>query len=473
MKKSKKVLSIILALVMVFSSLSAAVVAFAAEDDLYTDVITEERVNKLIDFVDDLVQQQVITGDVFEEIYKFIPTLSSVAMIGGDKDKASDKVVYYQELYPERFAELTSEDGTIKPDKKDEEGNITEKGTFTLFFEENPITFANDEEIAKEAEKLVDVILVDNICQLLPLIPAFVAPEATPLFSGIDKVCKALGIEQDGELLTIVLGGDHNLTRGYVKNILKALLPNVVSSVLDILRNVVDKEDMGLLYTGVSEVFFGLEKVVNAPLVSMILPADVAEQIKPVIEGFKTLPTLEEPKRFDLEKIAVQAFDAYANADFDLVFVDDVTKATDGKNFYLGRLEPVLADLGNAKTNAEAVVILYNYIYDNVLQVPGNITLILDLVNVELPLDPAMFASMSKDEVFALIYSIATGEDIMPEEPTEPTAPTEPADPSEPVTDDPAEPVTPPANGDSAVIGIFAAMAVLSGAALVITKKRS
>ena len=74
---------------------------------------------------------------------------------------------------------------------------------------------------------------------------------------------------------------------------------------------------------------------------------------------------------------------------------------------------------------------------------------------------------MTKDQTFALIYNFATGENIMPEEPTDP------ADPSEPATDDPANPVTPPANGDSAVIGIFAAMAVLSGAALVITKKRS
>lgn len=467
MKKGKKILSIILALVMVFSSLSAAVVAFAAEDDLYTDVMTEERVNKLIDFADDLVQQQVITGDVFEEIYKFIPTLSSVAMIGGSKDKASDKVAYYQELYPERFAELTSEDGTIKPDKKDEEGNITEKGTFTLFFEENPITFANDEEMVKEAEKLVDLILVDNVVATLSMIPMFVPDNAAALFGGVDKICKAAGIEQTDDLFSIVQMQKGEQVRTYIKNIVKALLPDAATGIVAILRNIADKDDLALVYEGASDVLNNLKAVLDMVGSLFPLPGDISGTITTLVEGFNALPTLDNPKRFDLEKIAVQAFDAYANADFDLVFVDDITKATDGKNLYLETLEPVLADLGAAKTNADAVVILYNYIYDNVLQVPGNITLILDLVNVELPLDPAMFASMSKDEVFALIYSIATGEDIMPEEPTEPTTPSEPA------TDEPTEPVTPPANGDSAVIGIFAAMAVLSGAALVITKKRS
>lgn len=467
MKKSKKILSVILALVMVFSSLSAAVVAFAAEDDLYTDVMTEERVNKLIGVADDLLQQKVITGDVFEEIYKFIPTLSAIASLDGGQVK-SDSVEYYQRLYPERFADLTSEDGKIKADVTDEEGNITEKGTFTLFFEEHPITFANDEEMVKEAEKIVDIILVDNVCQTLAIIPAFV-PDSAPLFSGVDKICKAAGIEQADEFLSIVQTAQSDKIKTYVKNIVKAVLPDAVTGIVSILRNVADKDDLALLYEGVSDVLNNLKAVLD--MVGSMFPlGDIGDTITTIVDGFNALPTLDNPKRFDLEKIAVQAFDAYANVDFDLVFVDDITKATDGKNFYLGRLEPVLTDLGNAKTNAEAVVILYNYIYDNVLQVPGNVAIILDLVNVELPIDPSVLTSMTKDQAFALVYGLATGEDIMPEEPTEPT---DPADPSEPVTDDPANPVTPPANGDSAVIGIFAAMAVLSGAALVITKKRS
>lgn len=469
MKKSKKILSVILALVMVFSSLSAAVVAFAAEDDLYTDVMTEERVNKLIDVADDLLQQKVITGDIFEEIYKFIPTLSSIASLQGGTIK-SDSVEYYKTLYSERFADLTGEDGKIKADVTDEEGNIVEKGTFTLFFEEHPITFANGDEMVKEAEKLVDIILVDNVVGTLSLIPMFVPDNAAALFGGVDKICKAAGIEQTDELFTIVQTQKGDQVRAYIKNIIKAILPDAVTGIVSILRNVADKDDLALVYEGASDVLNNLKAVLDMVGGFIQLPGNISDTITTIVDGFNALPTLDNPKRFDLEKIAVQAFDAYANVDFDLVFVDDITKATDGKNFYLGRLEPVLTDLGNAKTNAEAVVILYNYIYDNVLQVPGNVAIILDLVNVELPIDPSVLTSMTKDQAFALVYGLATGEDIMPEEPTEPT---DPADPSEPVTDDPANPVTPPANGDSAVIGIFAAMAVLSGAALVITKKRS
>lgn len=469
MKKSKKILSVILALVMVFSSLSAAVVAFAAEDDLYTDVMTEERVNKLIDVADDLLRRKVITGDIFEEIYKFIPTLSSIASLQGGTIK-SDSVEYYKTLYPERFADLTGEDGKIKADVTDEEGNIVEKGTFTLFFEEHPITFANGDEMVKEAEKLVDIILVDNVVGTLSLIPMFVPDNAAALFGGVDKICKAAGIEQTDELFTIVQTQKGDQVRAYIKNIIKAILPDAVTGIVSILCNVADKDDLALVYEGASDVLNNLKAVLDMVGGFIQLPGNISDTITTIVDGFNALPTLDNPKRFDLEKIAVQAFDAYAKVDFDLVFVDDITKATDGKNFYLGRLEPVLTDLGNAKTNADAVVILYNYIYDNVLQVPGNVAIILDLVNVELPIDPSVLTSMTKDQAFALVYGLATGEDIMPEEPTEPT---DPADPSEPVTDDPANPVTPPANGDSAVIGIFAAMAVLSGAALVITKKRS
>lgn len=482
MKKSKKILSVILALVMVFSSLSAAVVAFAAEDDLYTDVMTEERVNTLIDYADGLLRDKVLTGDTLESIYKYLPSLSAVAMVGGDKSKASDKVVYYQILYPDRFADLTSEDGSIKPDVLDEEGNIVEKGTFTLFFEKNPIVVDSDEAFIKEVEKIVDVALCDNVAGLLAMLLVVDQEAATKAFSGLDKICEAAGIKQDMTFMEAATASNEDTSdpnnqkvavRDYLKNVIRAILPDTANGVVSILRNVADKEDFALLYDGVSNLLSGLSAIAQNPMLAFFVPEDVAAVLAKLVEiadGFNALPTLDNPKRLDLEKVAVMAFDAYAKVDFDLVFVDDITKATDGKNFYLGRLEPVLTDLGNAKTNAEAVVILYNYIYDNVLQVPGNVAIILDLVNVDLPIDPSVLTSMTKDQAFALVYGFATGEDIMPEEPTEPT---DPADPSEPVTDDPANPVTPPANGDSAVIGIFAAMAVLSGAALVITKKRS
>lgn len=477
MKKSKKILSVILALVMVFSSLSAAFVAFAAEDDLYTDIMTEERVNTLIDFADDTIQKEVITGDLFEEIYKFLPSLSIVLNLGS-ASTASDTVEYYKQLYPERFANLTSEDGKIKADVVDENGNVTEKGTFTSFFEKNPITFANDEEMVKEAEKIVDMIFVENLLTSVVFVFAFGGDlgAAESLLKGVDKICDALGVEQEMSLYDaldfVTFQPNAEAVRTYFKNIVKTILPNAASGIAYILRNVADTADMALIYEGASDVINNLAAVVESLKGSFgsVLPEDIVEKISGIVTDFNALPTLDDPKRFDLEKIAVQAFDAYANVDFDLVFVDDITKATDGKNLYLGRLEPVLTELGNAKTNAEAVVILYNYIYDNVLQIPGNVTIILDLVNVDLPLDPTVLTSMSKDQTFALIYNFATGENIMPEEPTEPTEPTAP---TEPATDDPKDPVTPPANGDSAVIGIFAAMAVLSGAALVITKKRS
>lgn len=474
MKKSKKVLSVILALVMVFSSISAAFVAFAAKDDLYTEVITEEKVNALIGDADTLLKQKVITGDVFEEVYKLLPSLSALLNLGGPAT-ASDTVEFYKQLYPERFANLTSEDGKIKADVVDENGAVTEKGTLTAFFDANPITFANDEEMVKEAEKIVDMILVDNVLSSVVFLFAFGGDmgAAEEFFRGVDKVCDALGVEQETSLYDALnfttFQPDGEAVRTYFKNIINTVLPNAASGIVYILRNIADTADQALLYEGASDVINNLSSILKTLEGSLggILPSDIFDTINGLVEDFNALPTLENPKRLDLEKIAVQALDAYANIDFDIVFVDDITKATDGKNFYLEHLDKVLEAVSTTENNAEAVVVLFDYIFNNVIRVPGNMQFIFKLVDMP-DLNPEMFDTMSKDDVFELVYNLAGQASGR----LEPTDEEESTTSGETVTEDTTESVTPPSNGDSAVIGIFAAMAVLSGAALVITKKR-
>ncbi len=478
MKKSKKILSVILALVMVFSSLSAAVIAFAAKEDIYTDVITKEKVDALIGDTNTLLKQKVITGSAFEEIYKMLPSLKAVVSIEGGTI-ASDNVKFYQTLYPERFEKLSTSDGKIKADVKDEKGNITEKGTFTLFFEENPIVLKNDEQVVAEAEKLIDMVLVDNMCQTLTMAIAFAQANGEPLFKGFDKVCQSLGIEQSASLYDLLLTNAAGV-RTYFKNIVNAVLPNAANGIISILRKVAVKENLGLLYTGVSDILNNLSAVLTMVNSFMpgVLPADIMETINGLVKDFNALPTLDNPKRFNLEKAASLVFANYAKVDGDLVFVDDITKATDGKNFYLEHLDRLLSDLGAAKDNSEAFVIVYNYLFKNVIKNSGNMAIIFKLVKLPASINPDLFASATSDELFELLYQIAgqaTGriEPEVPEEPTVPTDPSAPADPTEPAEPSaPSAPATPPSNGDSAVIGIFAAVAALACAALVFTKKR-
>ena len=129
--------------------------------------------------------------------------------------------------------------------------------------------------------------------------------------------------------------------------------------------------------------------------------------------------------------------------------------------------------VGFETNKSDAFLVTFRYLYENITEA-NNLASIKKAIS-SLVTDPSItqvidqvlgsIAGLSADQALVMICDLLGVPQV--EEPTEPTDPTTP---TEPGTD--GGNVTPPANGDTMMIGAFAAVAVLAGAALVITKKR-
>lgn len=129
--------------------------------------------------------------------------------------------------------------------------------------------------------------------------------------------------------------------------------------------------------------------------------------------------------------------------------------------------------VGFETNKSDAFPVTFRYLFENITEA-NNFASIKKAIS-SLVTDPSItqvidqvlgsIAGLSADQALVMICDLLGVPQV--EEPTEPTDPTTP---TEPGTDDGN--VTPPANGDTMMIGAFAAVAVLAGAALVITKKR-
>ena len=130
--------------------------------------------------------------------------------------------------------------------------------------------------------------------------------------------------------------------------------------------------------------------------------------------------------------------------------------------------------VGFETNKSDAFLVVFRYLFENITE-KNNLASIKKVISA-LITDPTItqvidqvlgsIAGLSADDALAMICDFLGVPQV-----EEPTDPTEPTTPSEPGTDDPGN-VTPPANGDSRMIGAFAAAAILAGAALIITKKR-
>lgn len=127
--------------------------------------------------------------------------------------------------------------------------------------------------------------------------------------------------------------------------------------------------------------------------------------------------------------------------------------------------------VGYETNKSDAFLVTFRYLFENITE-ENNLASIKKAVS-SLVTDPSItqvidqvlgsIAGLSADQALVMVCDVLGVPQV--EEPTDPTTPTEPG------TDDGSNP-TPPANGDSMMIGAFAAVAILAGAALVITKKR-
>lgn len=413
MKKGTKLLSVLLAFVMVISMFAATFAASAADyyKPRYTEKITEEDVSLMLGDINTLLPQ-LLTGDILEDVYKVLPSLSTIVNNGGQQ-YSTRRASYYAEAYPERFANLASytddPDGVIVDDVTDADGNITTPGTFTKFFEENPITCADLAAFQAEVNEIVDMVVIDNVMSTIAFAFAFFASDKVPagraLADGVDQICEALGVEQTANLQTLLglseeafMQTDTAGTRTYLKNIVAALLPDLSNNVMKVLRNVADETKGAQLYAGVTAVLNNLSDVVNAlssSLSSLMDITAVVEQIDNLKTQFAALPTVGEGEtlRLDLQGIIGQLVPTLtqqlAGIELKIVFVDraehdpvapttkplvpDIAGAlSNGIEFRSMQLDR----LANCETTADVLKTIYDYLYDNLIADPDNNALI-------------------------------------------------------------------------------------------------
>lgn len=462
-KKRTRLISLLLALVMAFSAVTATITAQAAYKPVYTDKVTEEDVTLMINDINTILKDQAFTGNTIQDIYKKLPALSSIVMLTGGSD-SSRTAKFYKTLDPERFADLP--DGEIVDDVVDENGNITTPGTFTTFFESHPIVCETAADFQNELNKIVEMVVCPNVLQTIVF--AFLLsgkPEdienAKEFGQGLDEICEAIGVEQPVPANTAIgfvepFQGDEKATETYIKNIIAAVFPDTANGALDIVRDILKDDNGAKLYSGVTKVLTNLSNVLTtlsgtlAGLgVDLSAVADTIDEIKTT---FEALPTLGDgdSKRIDLEGSIAYLLSDLTSGLVTVSFSDDPSTGKAMLNFRSMKLDRVT----QSETNADLVKIVYDYLYENLIANESNAKLldmaistglIENALGFTIPEDTkatilAVF-DMSNEDLLneaVVLVADAAGREI-PEEPTtEPT--TKPS--TEPTTKPSKEPTT-------------------------------
>lgn len=466
MKKSTRLLSVLLAFVMVISAFAATFAASAADvyKPTYSEDVTEEDITLLIGDINTLLEKNVFTGAAIENIYKALPSLSAILNLGGSST-ASDKAAFYKQTNPERFADLS--DGDIIPDEVDEEGNIVKDGTLTAFFKEHPIVCNNAADFQKELNAVIDTVVVENLLQTVLF--AFVFDPTSlaavkDLGVGLDEICEVLGVEQP-KTANAVLGFDTYSpdvegTRTYLKNIVAAVFPDTANSVLALIPRLLTDENNAKLYDGCAKILQGVGVAFNTLSGTLeSLGVDIAaatESLSKVIDIFLALPTVGEDaeKRLDIEGSVSVLAEKLTNGILTIQFSDRPENPSGGAmvtvNFRAMQLDRVI----NAESNADVLKIIYDYLYDNLIADETNNSLVKfalesnlieSALGVQIPADTKAFllkalgmSNLELADKLVVMAANAAGRQL-PEEPTT----------EEPTTQEPTtqEPTTTPSGG--------------------------
>lgn len=487
MKKGTKLLSVLMAFVMLLSAFAAVMAASAQEvyKPTYTKDITEEDVSLMLGDVNTVLARDLLNGDAIESIYKLLPSLKSLLMHNGSSAYASDKAAFYKDasvataLNSERFAELP--DGQIVADVIDENGNIVTKGTFTEFFETHPIVCKDLADFRNELNNIIDTIVVQNILDTIPFafLMAGSLADGQKLGTGLDEVCAALGVEQNKSASSVLgfnlmLGEQADLdgTKDYLKNIVNTLLPDVSNNLMTVVQRIITDENGAKLYGGVAKILDSLDGVVKG-LASTLssLGIDITEvqnTIANINTAFLALPTLGEgeAQRLNLEGAVSYLVGSLTDNALTIQFVTRAEgNGTAPKKFLAAQAKALISvkfrhmkldRVANAESTADVAKIIYDYLYDNLIADRTNnnlITMAIEtgivegVLGAELPKDVKSFileALKTDREPLAdkLIVMLANevGREI-PEDPTEPEKPIEPEKPTD--SEKPTEPEKP------------------------------
>ncbi len=426
MKMSKKILSVILAVLMAFSTFAVTLSASAAEaaKPEYTEKVTEEDITELLDDANTLLLTKVNWGSLLQSVYKLLPTIRITAMglelgiYGSNQTAFYNGTITISQLRKDRTAsehnkeffkdldEYDDENGYIINDQKEEKdeatGEVTQEfvpGTFTKFFEKHPIVIESAKDLKDELNNLIDTI-IDRI-MLFAYIDMLGPGAVTRIDKGFDTLVEALGINMPYKASEVkeLVSTPTQTEKGIAiaKALVDWLLPtqedgtvvsNIPNDVVGIIQALFDEEKGAKIYEALDNIFDGLNRIGKG--LGPFGMQNVADILTGIYTTFKSIPTTnsgtdadekEINKRFDIEALIPFALglvskdiadniDVRFNKDeFDASYDDAGYSPENGKTITL-LLKPLADDLAKvaaAESPADAVKFVVDYLYDAVL----------------------------------------------------------------------------------------------------------
>lgn len=538
MKKSKRFLSLGLAAVMAFS---VGATAFAASEEAnepvyvpeYNDRVTEEKVGELIAMADGAIEDLVWASygqTILESILGVFPSL------GGDFATAA----FYQKIDADLFADLADP--------------VTAE-SLKAYLAEHPITAASSEEVLANLEKILPAAIegllnmdVGGMGPLVNLINLLVMVGGlSDTLDGIDELATVLGADiGDAGLNTILF---YNLGNGYqqaetpedkaavveqgaqeltdyLMAVIRLLAPNTVDKLLTLINTYSDNQ--AAVLTAVNGVTVNLQTALTnaVSLLGMFGLADIVptlEQINGVVtwlngqiaahtvttdvqavdaEGNPVVDEEGNPvyeQVLDLDSALSEVLNGATGAFGGLVDIPDlstfVSIGTDGTAMIkLSSVNDMIDSIAaeGCDSSADVFMVVYQYVYANLLGNEANKTTLLnlinmlpsllpslgldqstiDLINQILPSIPSMIDELTADGPLGLLDYLMVILGIL-EEPVDPTDPVDPENPGTPGEDGGNTQPAPsnPDTGDTA-IGVIAFAGVAAAAAVVLLRKK-
>lgn len=458
-KKRTRLISLFLAVVMAVSALTASLSAQAAYKPTYGEKATEEDFALMIEDVNTILDDTVLTGDTIEAIYKMLPSLHA-AFNNGQASGGSNTISYYINHDAERWGALADyvDEGTtaIIDDVTNEDGTTT-PGTFSKFFEDHPIVCETQADFKAEVDYIIELAVDANLVSIIAFaFSPFMGGDSSvgiAFCEGLDEICAALGIQQEataGEALGIPsMAGDEAKTETYLKNIVAAILPDAANSVLNIIRTVSNDANAADLYSGVTKILNNLNatlSTISNAFGGLIDMSAITDVLTTIVDVWSRIPTTGEG---DAKMIDVNQLIAFVCNEAGLGIVTSLIKFP----------EINLENVSGTETNADLVKTVYDYIYNTLIGDAGNNAKLKGVIQdptgegsilegalgTELPVEVenallSAFDMSNDDMANDLIVTVAELAGRQIEEPsTEDPSENPSEDPTNPGTEDPSE----------------------------------
>lgn len=448
--KSKKLLSLFLAVVMAVSASMTCFSAYAAKAD-YGEQATEEQFEFMLEDLNtilDGVLPTLVSGSTIETIMGIFPSLSSLLYLDGTSYQ-SNSVNYYLAWDAEFYADLADYCA---------EGTTTVDSTvLAAFFEDHPIEVADEEEFTEKLLDVVNTFMCSNIANTIPFALLMTDPmmggdgSGAAFANALDDLCAALGIDQPlGAEYAFGASYNGSAAGQYSQDAMQTYLDNIVTAIVPLLSSIdedasgtivsllksllTDDELVGGLYPAVTDLLANLSGIVNA----------LSSQLAGLIDLDSVVSTIDTINNYWAYVQTTETADGLY-LDIPGTVNNLIGSFISGYSLDLTALD--YETLAAAETDADFVKMVYDYLYENLVGNETNNLLINTLLStgllegllgftipeeIKTPILDAL--TMENDELAYYIITLvaeAAGRDMNPDV-------DEPSTGDDPTVDDPS-----------------------------------